>query len=176
MQEQRQQLARKALRGDGGAFALLVESHKGLLYRTALSHMRNHADALDMVDEAVCRAYVSMHRLRDPEYFLTWLVRILINCCIDSLRRGKRIVVLDGAVAALPSCENAADEAVDLRAAVDDLPTLMRQIVHLKYFEDFTIQQVAAAMDMPVGTVKSYLHRALGKLRLQLSNGGDELS
>ena len=72
-----------------------VQALKGRLYRTARLYLAGEAAALDAVDEAVYRGLVSHRKLRRPEYFDTWMTRILINVCNDELRRRKRELPLD---------------------------------------------------------------------------------
>lgn len=72
-------------------FARQVDQLKTQLYRTAYGYVGDEVTALEMVDEAVYRGLKSLSGLRQPEYFTTWLTRILINQCLQELRRRKRI-------------------------------------------------------------------------------------
>ena len=80
---------------DKETFCRLVEEHQRALYRTARSILSNQQDAEDAVQEAVCAAYSHLDRLRDPEKFKSWLLRILVNECYDLFRRQRRTVDLD---------------------------------------------------------------------------------
>lgn len=160
-------LVKKARSGDDNAFYELIQQRKELLYRTAYSYVKNREEALDIVGDTVYRAYKSIKRLKDPVLFNTWLTRILINCSLDYMKKQKRIVLTeeteDTPVPAQDSPEN-----IDLYRAVDQLDNKCRTVVILKYFHDLTLGQVAEVMDCPQGTVKTYLHRALKTLRVEL--------
>ena len=76
-------------------FVLRTNAVKDRLYRTAYVYLGNESDALEAVDEAVYQALRSLTQLKQPEYFESWLTRILINECHKELRRRKRIVTVD---------------------------------------------------------------------------------
>lgn len=142
-----------------------VQEIKGRLYRTARLYLASEHAALDAVDEAVYKGFLSCKRLRQPEYFNTWLTRILINECNNELRRRKR----ETAMAELP--ERAAEEfdRLPLREAVERLPRDLRAVVALRYFSGYTLAETANILNIPAGTVSTRQRRALALLRLELS-------
>lgn len=73
--------------GDDEAFYALIILHKDKMYRIAYTYMKNETEALEAVQEATCRAYVQLRKLREPSYFGSWLIRILMNYCVDELKR-----------------------------------------------------------------------------------------
>lgn len=160
------QLVKAAQAGNTEAFQELIEQHRERLYRMAFYYVRNDADAEDVVHEAIYKALVSLPRLKQPSYFVTWLTRIVINCALVVLQRRKR-TVLDGdqAVAQLPADASAADERIDLLDAIRGLELKQRQVILYKYFQDMTIEDIAVLLNLPVGTVKSILHKGLKALR-----------
>ncbi len=159
-------LGTKFIKGDN-AFYELIQLRKELLYRTAYAYVKNPEDALDIVAETVYRAYRSKGKLREPAYFNTWLTRILINCCLDHIKKHGRVIPVEGGLDAPVPAEDRA-EVLDLHSAVDQLDVNCRTVVILKYFHDLTIAQIAEIMQRPQGTVKTYLHRALKSLRTEL--------
>jgi len=76
----------RAMHGNRESFHALIEANQEKLYRIAYSYVHNQHDALDIVQDAVYRAFVSIKNLKHAEYFNTWLVRIVINCALDKLR------------------------------------------------------------------------------------------
>lgn len=76
-------------------FAARVEALRGRLYKTAMLYLGSHSQAMDALDEAIYRALCSLKKLRSPEYFDTWMTRILINECCNELRRQKRICPIE---------------------------------------------------------------------------------
>lgn len=147
-----------------------AEEMKGRLYRTALLYLGGEAAALDAVDEAVYRAFLSHRKLRRPEHFNTWITRILINVCNDELRRRKR----EPAMAELPETAAEQFDALPLRDAVERLPRELRVVVALRYFSGYTLAETAEALDIPPGTVSSRQRKALALLRLELDDGKED--
>jgi len=80
-------LVSSARRGNDDAFYQLIEQRKHLLYRTAYAYVKNREDAMDIVGDTVYKAYKSLRKLKEPAFFNTWLTRILINCCLDHLKK-----------------------------------------------------------------------------------------
>lgn len=146
-------------------YAARLESLWGRLYKTALLYLDSESRAQDAVDEAVYKGLRSCWRLRQPEYFDTWLTRILINVCKDELRRGRRFVPLEE----VP--EGAAEDydALPLKEALSKLPPQLKEVVILRYFTGYTLEETAAALEIPRGTVATRQRKALQLLRLELS-------
>jgi len=157
----------RAKRGDDEAFADLVMERKDRLYRIAYSYVGSRDDALDIVSETIYNAYISLHKLRQHEHFYTWLTRILINRALTHTKK-RRQVERDAAEMPTEIEETSRESLLDLYAAIDRLPPEQKAIVILKYLCDMTLAEVAEVMQYPLGTVKTYLHRALKELRLEL--------
>ena len=139
-------------------------------WRLAGLILGNRPDAEDATQEALLRAWRSLPTLQDPAAFQAWFDRILVNICRDRLRRGARIrfvpidveIVGAGPVAADPfRVVLDRDEALRALAVLD---ADERVVVVLHYWADLPLADVAARAGIPLGTVKSRLHRALGKL------------
>lgn len=146
-------------------FARQVDQLKTQLYRTAYGYVGDEATALEMVNEAVYRGLKSLSGLRQPEYFTTWLTRILINQCLQELRRRRRIEP----VATIP--ESAAEEydKLPLKEAIRRLPEDLRAIINLRFLADYSLAQTAECLNIPQGTVVTRQRRALQLLKLDLS-------
>lgn len=162
-------LVLKARQGDALAFTELMQTRQAKLYRIAYSYTKNRDDSLDVVSEVVYRAYVGLGSLRNPAHFDTWLIRIVINQAINHLHKLRRIALVED-TPNIPAGQGVVDtaEAIDLQAAIAHLDANQQTVIILKYFEDLSLAQVAEVMDRPLGTVKTYLHGALKKLRLEL--------
>lgn len=146
-------------------FAGRVEIVRGRLYRAALLYLGSEADALEAVDEAVYQALRNLKKLRQAEFFETWITRILINECHRELRRRRRLAGEE----ALPDTAGPdAYDALPLREAVQRLPEELRQVVVLRFFAGYTQAETAAALDIPQGTAATRQRRALALLRLEL--------
>lgn len=146
-------------------FARRVQEMRGRLYRTAYLYLGNESDAMEAVDEAVYQALRGLKKLRQPQYFETWLTRILINECKKELRRRKRFVSGEGLA------ETASPEMLDhlpLQEAIRQLPEELRSVIVLRCFAGYTQAETALTLDIPQGTVATRQRRALELLRLEL--------
>ena len=141
-----------------------VEALKGKLYRTAYLYLGSEAHALDAVDETVYKGLCAHKKLRQPEYFDTWLTRILINVCNTERRRRREIAVPE-----LPETAAQAYDALPLRQAVGRLPRELRAVITLRYFQGLTLAETARALGLPPGTVSTRQRKALSLLKLELS-------
>ena len=146
-------------------FAARTETVKARLYRTAYLYLGSEADALEAVDEAVYQALRGLRQLRRPEFFETWLTRILLNECHRELRRRKRF---SGEEALPETAGPDVYDALPLREAVRRLPEELRTVVILRYFTGLTLQETAESLELPVGTVSTRQRKALQLLRLEL--------
>ncbi|MDO4298756.1 MAG: sigma-70 family RNA polymerase sigma factor [Lachnospiraceae bacterium] len=165
---QAEKLAGKAIRGNVNAYGQLIEYYKEYLYRTAWLLVKNQEDALDIVSDCILRGFHSIRTLKKPEYFRTWMTRILINSARDYRRRYPETEDIDTIYMAEPEQGISPEEKMDLYRAIDLLPEKYRNVVILKYFDEMKISEIAYALEIPEGTVKVYLSRAKTKLRLLL--------
>jgi RNA polymerase sigma-70 factor (TIGR02954 family) len=165
-------LVKAAIKGNDEAFLELIQLYKIELYKTALSFFRNEEEALEAIQEVTYRAYKSIQSVREASYFKTWLIRIMINYCNDQLKKKKRVVVGDELLNQQGMTES--HEEMELRDAMLGLDDRSREILTLKYFHDMKISEIAATMECPEGTVKTWLNKALKALREKLEErGGD---
>ena len=148
-----------------------------LAYRVARGVLRNTADAEDVAQEAMLRAYRQFERLRDRNKFRGWLVRIAFRLALDRLRSAKRRELRDTLWSKpeyQPRPANAEDLAVsnEFQAHLDDalaeLPEKLRLVLLLAAMEGHTIDEIASMLGVPVGTVKSRIFIARKKLAEKL--------
>ena len=145
-------------------FALHIEEIKYKLYRTALLYLGNETLAVDAVDESVYKALCSLKKLRQPEYFDTWMIRILINECCRELKRQKR----RGSFEELPETSEEDFDRLPLKEAIAKLPKDLKEVIILRYFSGYTLVEAAEILQIPQGTAASRQRRALSLLRLEL--------
>ncbi len=136
------------------------------LYRTAYALLQNDADAQDAAQSSVEQAYTALGSLKDRSKFRPWLLRILKNECYRILRVKKRVIPFDD----LPETGSQPTDTLDLKTAFLRLSAESRLSVTLYYFEGYSIEEIAALLREPVGTVKSRLSRARKTLRRELSD------
>jgi RNA polymerase sigma factor (sigma-70 family) len=159
----------RARQGDTTAFERLAMRHMTDLYRMATA-MVGAADARDVTQEALIAAWRELPRLRDPDRFVPWLRRILLNRCRNQLRSRSRRPTQNLLEDAPGHGSDLAD--ADRRMAVEDalvgLPMAQRAVIVLHYLVGLPLREVAETLAIPEGTVKSRLNAALVALRGQL--------
>ncbi|MDI7741178.1 sigma-70 family RNA polymerase sigma factor [Lysinibacillus fusiformis] len=162
------ELANQAINGNEAALLQLLHLYKEPMYRVAYSYMQNEHDANDALQEMTYQCLKNIHKVQLPQYFKTWLVRIVINTCLMMKRQQKRIVVTDD----LQEQPQNMSELFELNDVISLLPIEQQELIHLKYFKDLKNSDIAILQNIPEGTVKSRLHKTLKKLRQFLGEGG----
>ncbi len=169
-------LVARAQAGDKRAFDLLVLKYQHKVANLISRYMRDHSEVLDVTQEAFIKAYRALPRFRGDSAFYTWLYRIAINTVKNHLvAQGRRPPGddLDAEVAeqmdmggrlrehATPERELLTDEiARTVQAALDDLPDDLRTAIVLREMEGLSYEEIAVAMECPIGTVRSRIFRA----------------
>src|SRR5437764_3065246 len=174
----RSELVREAAQADARReFEERLAECGPLAFRVARGALRNTADAEDVAQEALLRAYKSFHRLRDRSRFRGWLVRISFRVALDRLRSAKRREQRDTLWAKpehLPPVASAAEIAASkqfqghLDRAREELPEKLRLVLLLSAMDGYTIEEIAAMVGVPIGTVKSRIFIARKKLAEKL--------
>lgn len=182
------ELAQRIAAGDQNAFELLMRRHNQMLYRTARSILKDDAEAEDAVQEAYLLAYRAIGGFRGDAKLSTWLVRIVANEAIARFRRRRRsaeVIQLDGVAepdtdttemnvneSSTEQPERAASRAQMrklLEARIDELPDAFRTVFVLRAIEELSVEETAAALDIPEATVRTRFFRAKSLLREALS-------
>ncbi|MBS4218378.1 sigma-70 family RNA polymerase sigma factor [Bacillus sp. FJAT-49711] len=159
-------LIKKAQKGDDQAFLKLFQPYQEDLYRIAFTYVKNQNDALDVVQETAYRSFKKIDTLKKPEYFKTWLIKIAINCAIELIRNNKKVVQLKPEYEEYIGSEDKdVSLSITLQELLDHLNEEEKSIVLLKFYEGYSFKEIAILLNMPLGTAKSILYRALHKLR-----------
>ena len=153
--------------------AALVMNRLADSYRLARAILFDDGEAEDAVQEASLAAWRRRSSLRDPERFDVWFERILVNQCRDQLRRRKRTVKLAAPPIGFDPAASPQDTGTDgdLDRALATLDADHRIVVVMRYWQDRTVEDLAARVGIPAGTVKSRLHNAMRSLRASLEAG-----
>jgi RNA polymerase sigma-70 factor (ECF subfamily) len=171
-------LVERAREGDHEAFSELARAAVVRLDQAARLILRDPELARDAVQDALIRAWRDLPGIRDPERFDAWLHRIVVNACLDLARRRKRRPIeVELSPLHHPSTADAS-AVVGQRDLIESVLRSLdpggRAIVVLHYYLGMPLTEVAATLGIPVGTVKSRLHRALGEMRLVISDVTDK--
>ncbi|WP_099354659.1 RNA polymerase sigma factor SigW [Fredinandcohnia onubensis] len=175
---------RQLKNGDQNAFAEIVEFYKDKVFQICYRMLGNRHEAEDIAQEAFIRAYVNIHSYDLNKKFSTWLYRIATNLSIDRIRKKKPDYYLDAELAGSDGLTMYSQVAADVTLPEDELETLelqeliqaeilklpdkYRSVIVLKYIEEFSLKEIGEILDLPVGTVKTRIHRGREALRNQL--------
>ena len=165
----------RAQQGDPEAFAELVRMHEETAFRVAYLIVRDEAEARDVAQEAFVRAYGALKRFERGKPFQPWLLRIVTNVALNSVRASRRrramgeryeqMVDTRRTEASAEAQVEAAEQARRVWQAVGELEPQDQTLLYLRYFLDVSERETAQAIGRPAGTVKSRLHRVLRRLR-----------
>ncbi|WP_062353312.1 RNA polymerase sigma factor SigW [Bacillus kwashiorkori] len=175
---------KEVLKGDHNAFGEIVELYKDKVYQLCYRMLGNSHEAEDIAQEAFIRAYVNIERYHIDRKFSTWLYRIATNLCIDRIRKKKPDYYLDAEVAGtegltmysqiaadgvLPEDEVASIELQgQIQREILNLPDKYRSVIVLRYIEELSLNEISEVLDLPIGTVKTRIHRGREALRKRL--------
>jgi len=149
--------------GDESALAVMIARHRVRLVRVAANILRDSNEAEDVAQESFIRGFRELWRLRDDRAFSGYLYRICVRLCMDRLRsRRPETIEFDS----VQPCEGpAVENRVLIQKLLDRLTPELRATLVLREMEQFSYEEVAAAMKVPVGTVRSRLHTARERFR-----------
>lgn len=155
------ELAKRAITGEEQALVELLARHEDMLYRTAYAYLKNEHDAVEAMQELTYRALKKIHTVKEPAYIATWLVRMMINICLDMKKKQEKFILNHDVEIA--STDHQPFEMADIIAS---LPIEQQELIYLKYFQDMKNADIAQLKKIPEGTVKSRLHTTLKRLRV----------
>lgn len=171
------ELIQAALAGDTAAFGVLVRTYQDRLFNALVHIVRCPEEAQDVVQDAFVQAYTKLSTFKGSSAFYTWLYRIAFNVSISrrrkrkpavSLERGKEEQGAEPAADPLPDRLEQNERAAQLHAALEALSEEHRTVLVLREMEDCSYEDIAEMLDLPIGTVRSRLHRARMELRESL--------
>lgn len=150
-------LIKSAQRRDADAFTELMQSQMQAMYKTARAMLRDDEDAADAISETILVCWEKMEQLKKPEFFKTWMTRILINECNDILRQRKRIYPVEQ----VEETAETADEYgnVEWMEMMEGLDEKYRMVMILYYVNGINTTEIASVLHMPVSTVRTRLSR-----------------
>ncbi|MGW7762490.1 RNA polymerase sigma factor SigW [Bacillus velezensis] len=171
-------------KGDQNAFAEIVDLYKDKIYQLCYRMLGNVHEAEDIAQEAFIRAYVNIDSFDINRKFSTWLYRIATNLTIDRIRKKKPDYYLDAEVAGAEGLTMYSQIAADgvlpedavlslemsdtIQKKILKLPDKYRTVIVLKYIDELSLIEIGEILNIPVGTVKTRIHRGREALRKQL--------
>lgn len=177
MPEEEALLIKRAQKSDDAALEALLMLYEKRIYNIAFRYMGNEADAYDMAQEALIKLYRSIHSFKAQSAFSSWVYRLTVNTCLDGLRKRRKAPVslelaLENGVT-FEAGDDAAPEAralslesaEDIQRAIDTLADGHKEVIILRDINGLTYEEVAYALGISVGTVKSRLNRGRQRLK-----------
>lgn len=163
-------LIQKAQNGNRDAFCTLMEAHEKKIYALSFKYMQNTHDASDAAQDAMVKIFLNIGKFRFDSAFSTWIYRIVVNTCVDLLRKRKSALPFADYETKSPYANPdedvlSAEFMEGLKRAVADLPPDFKSVLILKDLEHQKYEEIARILGISEGTVKSRLSRAREKLR-----------
>ncbi|KGR87219.1 RNA polymerase sigma factor [Lysinibacillus odysseyi] len=175
----------QVLTGDKQAYTHIINKYKNSLYATVLRMMKNPQTAQDLLQEAFVKAYEQLPKFDQKGSFKSWLYRVTINHCLDTLRK-KSYQVKQEEIQDEQLVNAASPEIIflkreknrELERLIARLPEQERLILLLRYANDCSYVEISELLHIPLSDVRNKLHRAKKKLRTKIEEGGyfDDLS
>lgn len=145
-----------------------LKANEKRLYRLAYSYMHSDADSKDMLQNAMMKAFTNLPRLKNSEYMDTWFYRILINTCLDQLRRMSRESIYPLEEDTMLQEQEDILLSEELHQLLFTLDPKTRTIILLRYFEDRKLEEISDILSLPLSTVKTRLYKGLKDMRIQM--------
>lgn len=171
----------QVLDGKQQAYEDIVEFYKDRVFQLCYRMLGDRHEAEDVAQEAFLRAYTNLHTFQLNRKFSTWLYRIATNLCIDRLRKKKPDYYLDAEVAGtegldmysqIPSDTKLPEDELErleikerIQMEIQRLPEKYRSVIVLKYIDELSLKEISEILNLPVGTVKTRIHRGRDALR-----------
>ncbi len=173
------------LAGEQSAYEVLVIRYQKAVIASAITITKNHFMAEDAAQDAFVTAWMKLNTLQEPKKYGSWVCRIAKNCALNMISRYRSFLPLD-VVDNLNITDDGAENPAELYAlseernevnkSIETLPEKVRQIIHLHYFEDLSIAEIADRMRISEGTVKRQLHDGRKRIRKELSAMNEKYS
>ena len=177
MKESDAALVAQARKGDQAAFEQLVRRHQRYVFNVAYRVLGDAVEAEDVTQEAFVRAWRGLPGFRGQSRFTTWLYRIVYNLCLNRLPKLRRELlqiepledVLADAAPSPPDILETQEQMAFLHAELERMPEKYRLVLSLRYLEHLSYEEIATALNAPLGTVKTRMRSALARLRRALT-------
>ncbi|NLL20090.1 MAG: sigma-70 family RNA polymerase sigma factor [Clostridia bacterium] len=166
------QLVAESKKGNIDSLITLLSAKQDMLYKIAYTYTQNPYDAEDVLSEATIKAFNKIRQLKEPDKFYKWYTTVLINLCrarynkqqkeLSRLNSDRQEIILEEVV---PDFSVSVEDKIMVQKILQSLKHSERDLLVLRFMEDFTIKEIAEIMNVAEGTVKSRLYRTLKKIK-----------
>ncbi len=162
---------KKAITGDKEALLNLILKEKDNYYKLAYFYMKNEHDTLDVLQEMIIVVYKEIPRLKKLSSFYIWSKKILVNLCKKELSKNNKFEEINKALSLEEKGFKETENRIYLKTLIENLNEDQKEVIKLKYYLDYTYDDIAKILDIPLGTVKSRINKGISKIRKNI--GGD---
>lgn len=162
---------KKAIKGDKEALLYLIMKEKDDYYKLAYFYMKNQYDALDILQEMIIVVYKEIPRLKNTKSFYIWSKKILVNLCKKELTKKNKFEEIDEAISIEEKGFKETENKIYLKTLIESLNEDQKEVIKLRYYLDYSYDEIAKVLYIPLGTVKSRINKGINKIRKNI--GGD---
>ncbi|AIS58834.1 RNA polymerase sigma factor [Listeria ivanovii] len=153
-------------------FVHCITENKADFYRLAFSYVKSEADALDIIQDSIQKALISLHTVKNKDSLKSWFYKIVVRTSIDSLRKKKKVIVMNqDKLFHLNGLVEDKYENIDLKIQLEKLPIKYKTVIILRYFEDLSLEEISYIINRNLSTTKTRLYKAIKLLRQNLKEG-----
>lgn len=165
-----EKLIKKAIKGNFKAYSLLVHSLKNEGYKLAYTILKNEQDSIDAYLQAVEKGLKNIQNLKEPQYFKTWFLRIVMNEAKNTISKNNKLIYLEDVESSrtIKSKSDNQEEKLDLERSLEKVEPQVREMIRLKFYMGYKLDEIANILDVPVGTVKGKMYTALRNMKKDL--------
>ncbi|WP_066894549.1 RNA polymerase sigma factor [Clostridium nigeriense] len=162
---------KKAIKGDKESLLKLIMKEKDNYYKLAYFYMKNQHDALDILQEMMIVLYKEIPKLKKANSFYIWSKKILVNLCKKELTKKNKFEEINETISLEEKGFKETENKIYLKTLIESLNEEQKEAIKLKYYLDYSYEEIAKVLDIPLGTVKSRINKGINKIRKNI--GGD---
>ena len=163
-----EKLIKKAIKGNFNAYSILVHNLKDEGYKLAYIILKNEHDSMDAYLQAVEKGLKNISNLKEAQYFKTWFLKIVINEAKNILSKNSRLIFFDDIEQRIESKYEDKESKLDLEICLQRVDSQTREMIKLKYYMGYKLEEIAKILDVPIGTVKGKMYSALKDMKKEL--------
>lgn len=163
--------------GDKDSFVQIIGSVKAAVYKVIYAIIGNEENSIEVFDEVVYKSYTNLHTLKHPEFFKTWITRIAINESKNFLKKDSKVICMEDyrQEKLISDAHINIDERIDFENILNKLDVDMRSILIMKFYMNFTFEEIASSMQKPTSTIKTLYYKTLDNLKELLNVSSKEV-
>lgn len=163
-----EKLVKKAIKGNFKAYSILVNELKNEGYKLAYTILKNEHDSMDAYLQAVEKGLKKIQNLKEVKYFKTWFLKIVINESKNIIAKNQKIIFLDEIEQKEYRSDVDKESKLDLEICLQKVEPQTREMIKLKYYMGYKLEEIANILDVPIGTVKGKMYSALKDMKKEL--------